>query len=310
MLKIACPCHQTALMEVFHVAFVGIRLPFETDVVISLLSMESVLNQPHQELNHIPQIEKHIGHFPLLTGVDELMVQLVRFHLSPPALHKNNAEKVEAVVSAKRNETVVDDFHGGKVSDFFPIMGVFLRCLSDESRFLCIFAKEIDDTYLKKVRTGMDYTKYFKKSGWAAAGRYYAMHPSKLKELFTSAKKYATKDGLKAVKDEFLFICQYIRDVFTGNYKEYNFLNLTVIVGALVYVVTPADVMPDFMPAIGLIDDAAILVWATHEFADELDRYRFFLSRRQREEDAKAAEAKALEIEDIDFEEIPPSQIG
>ena len=66
MLKIACPCHQTALMEVFHVAFVGIRLPFETDVVISLLSSESVLNQPHQELNHIPQIEKHIGHFPLL----------------------------------------------------------------------------------------------------------------------------------------------------------------------------------------------------------------------------------------------------
>ena len=61
----------------------------------------------------------------------------------------------------------------------------------------------------------MDYTKYFKKGGWTAAGRYYAMHPGKLKELFTSAKKYATKDGLKAVKDEFLFICQYIRDVFT-----------------------------------------------------------------------------------------------
>ena len=68
----------------------------------------------------------------------------------------------------------------------------------------------------------MDYTKYFKKGGWAAAGRYYAMHPGKLKELFTSAKKYATKDGLKAVKDEFLFICQYIRDVFTGKYTEYS----------------------------------------------------------------------------------------
>ena len=156
----------------------------------------------------------------------------------------------------------------------------------------------------------MDYTRYFKKSGWAAAGRYYAMHPNKLKDLFTSAKKYATKEGLKAVKDEFLFICQYIRDVFTGKYKEYNFLNLTVIIGALVYVVSPADIMPDFMPAIGLIDDAAILLWATHEFAEELDRYRFFLGRRQREEDAKAAEAKALEIEDIDFEEIPPCQIS
>ena len=153
----------------------------------------------------------------------------------------------------------------------------------------------------------MDYTKYFKKGGWAAAGRYYAMHPGKLKELFTSAKKYATKDGLKAVKDEFLFICQYIRDVFTGKYTEYNFLNLTVIVGALVYVVTPADIMPDFMPAIGLIDDAAILLWATHEFADELDRYRFFLHRKHRED---IAEKAVTEIEDIDFEEIPPFQIG
>ena len=46
---------------------------------------------------------------------------------------------------------------------------------------------------------------------------------------------------------------------------------------------------------------------------ENLKKYYFYqaiLSRRQREEDAKAAEAKALEIEDIDFEEIPPSQIG
>ena len=106
------------------------------------------------------------------------------------------------------------------------------------------------------------------------------------------------------------FICQYIRDVFTGKYREYNVLNLTVIVGALVYVLTPVDALPDWIPMAGLIDDAAILMWATHEFADELDRYRFFLGRRQREDDKRAAEEKALEIEDIDFEEIPPFQIG
>ena len=90
----------------------------------------------------------------------------------------------------------------------------------------------------------MDYAKYFKKGGWAAAGRYYATHPDKLRELFTSAKQYATKEGLMAVKEEFLFICRYIRDVFTGGYKEYNVLNLTVIVGALVYVLTPSMCCP------------------------------------------------------------------
>ena len=149
----------------------------------------------------------------------------------------------------------------------------------------------------------MDYAKYFKKGGWAAAGRYYATHPTKLKELFQAAKKYATKEGLQGVKDEFLFICQYIGAVFTGKYKEYNVLNLTVIVGALVYVVTPVDFLPDWIPAAGLIDDTAILLWATHEFANELDRYRFFLSRKSREE---AAQADLDKIEDTEFEEIPP----
>lgn len=149
----------------------------------------------------------------------------------------------------------------------------------------------------------MDYAKYFKKGGWAAAGRYYATHPTKLKELFQAAKKYATKEGLQCVKDEFLFICQYIGAVFTGKYKEYNVLNLTVIVGALVYVVTPVDFLPDWIPAAGLIDDTAILLWATHEFANELDRYRFFLSRKSREE---AAQADLDKIEDAEFEEIPP----
>jgi len=151
----------------------------------------------------------------------------------------------------------------------------------------------------------MDYTKYFKKSGWAALGAYYATHPSKLKKIFQSAKAYASKEGLMKVKDDFLFICQYIKDVFTGKYREYNVLNLTVIVGALIYVVTPVDAMPDFMP-VGLIDDTAILLWATHEFADELERYRQFLSLKGTSGEASA---KGDDIEDVEFEEIPPFQL-
>ena len=51
----------------------------------------------------------------------------------------------------------------------------------------------------------MDYTKYFKKGGWAAAGRYYAMHPNKLKELFS--KRYVAepaKIATNSVDEEFL----------------------------------------------------------------------------------------------------------
>ena len=88
--------------------------------------MESVLQQAHQELCPIPQVKEYLGHLPLLTSVNELVIQFVWLHLSPSTLYENNAEEIESMVSSKRNETVVDDFHGDKVSDFFPINGVFL----------------------------------------------------------------------------------------------------------------------------------------------------------------------------------------
>lgn len=135
-------------------------------------------------------------------------------------------------------------------------------------------------------------------------GRYYVTHPSKLKELLSKAKKYASFEGLKNVKTEFLTICQYIGDVFTGRYKEYNVLNLCVIVGAIVYVVTPLDILPDFIPA-GFVDDTAIIIWAVHEFADELNRYKQYKSRTAANDDKKSF--NVLEnIEDIEFTEIPP----
>lgn len=153
----------------------------------------------------------------------------------------------------------------------------------------------------------MNYAKYFKRGGWIALGRYYVLHPKKLKKLIQRAKKFATKEGLAQAKDELLLICQYVRDVFTRQYKDYNWLNLTIIVAAIVYVVSPFDMLPDFIPLTGLIDDSAILLWAVAEFSEELDKYRNFLNARSADKDS---EAQAEEIEDAEFEEIAPLQIA
>jgi len=87
--------------------------------------MESILYQANQKLHPIPQVKENIGHLPLLTCVNELMIEFAWLHLPPSTLYKNNAEEIESMKGAKWNETVVDDFHGGKVSDFFQINGVF-----------------------------------------------------------------------------------------------------------------------------------------------------------------------------------------
>ena len=106
------------MANVVYIAFIGVSLPFETDVVVSRFHLESILHQPNQKLKRIPQIEEHVSHFPLLAGVNELMVQFARFQFAPSPLHKDGAEEVEPVVGTKGDETIVDDFHGDKVSDF------------------------------------------------------------------------------------------------------------------------------------------------------------------------------------------------
>lgn len=152
----------------------------------------------------------------------------------------------------------------------------------------------------------MDYVKYFKKGGWIALGRYYVLHPKKLMRLLRNAKKFASKEGLAKVKEDLFLICQYIRDIFTGQYKDYKWMNLVIMVAAIVYVVAPIDILPDFIPFTGLIDDSAILLWAASEFSEELEKYKNFLTSKAKDENRAAQES---DIEDIEFEEIPPYQI-
>ncbi|MEE0521782.1 MAG: DUF1232 domain-containing protein [Bacteroidaceae bacterium] len=113
-----------------------------------------------------------------------------------------------------------------------------------------------------------------KKDGIKSLGMYYLTHPTKLKALMQGAQKYASKDGLKEAKNEFFLICQYVKDVLTRRYTRYSVFKLISIVGALAYVLTPVDLMPDFIPMIGLIDDTAVLLWAVSKFGDELKKYK------------------------------------
>ena len=117
-MQVFCPCHRMPVARVIHIVFMGVCLPFETDVVVCLSHLEPILQEPNQELNPVPQVEERVGHFPLLAGVDEFVVQFVRFHLAPSPLHEDGAEEVESVIRTEGYETIVDDFHGDKVSDF------------------------------------------------------------------------------------------------------------------------------------------------------------------------------------------------
>ena len=119
----------------------------------------------------------------------------------------------------------------------------------------------------------MSFVSRFLKGNWLQKARVYAFNPKKMKELLLQLGKYISKNGLSNVKENLLLMKDYLYDVTTGKYKDYDVKKLLVIIGAVIYVVTPFDFLPDFIPP-GLIDDLSIVAWALKEASAELEKYK------------------------------------
>ena len=119
----------------------------------------------------------------------------------------------------------------------------------------------------------MSFVSRFLKGNWLQKARVYAFNPKKMKELLLQLGKYISKNGLSNVKENLLLMKDYLYDITTGKYKDYDIKKLLVIIGAVIYVVTPFDFLPDFIPP-GLIDDLSIVAWALKEASAELEKYK------------------------------------
>lgn len=59
-----------------------------------------------------------------------------------------------------------------------------------------------------------------------------------------------------------------------GSYRGLSLRTLASVVAALIYVLSPVDFLPDFIPGIGLIDDAAVVAFLLHSMAQDLAAFR------------------------------------
>lgn len=65
-----------------------------------------------------------------------------------------------------------------------------------------------------------------------------------------------------------------------GSYRGLSVRTLASLVVALIYVLSPVDLIPDFIPGIGLIDDAAVLGLLLHSMAQDLAAFRLWEQNR------------------------------
>lgn len=65
-----------------------------------------------------------------------------------------------------------------------------------------------------------------------------------------------------------------------GSYRGLSMRTVVSLVAALIYILSPLDAMPDFIPGIGLIDDAAVLAFLLHSMAQDLAAFRAWEQNR------------------------------
>lgn len=62
------------------------------------------------------------------------------------------------------------------------------------------------------------------------------------------------------------------RDMYRGRYRA-SFLTVVAMIAAAIYILSPIDVIPDFLPIIGWMDDGAVFYFLLKRLMYELNRY-------------------------------------
>lgn len=88
--------------------------------------------------------------------------------------------------------------------------------------------------------------------------------------------KFENKGKLQRYLDDAKILFSLLKDYANGTYREVPFNVIAAIGGALLYVLSPIDLIPDFIPIIGYLDDAAVIAFCLNLIEKDLISYNIW----------------------------------
>ena len=87
-------------------------------------------------------------------------------------------------------------------------------------------------------------------------------------------KKFTIYGPLKRFMDDAKLLIALVKDYSRKNYRQTPFGVIGAIVFTLIYVFNPFDLVPDVLPVLGQVDDAAVLTACLMLIERDLSKYR------------------------------------
>ena len=91
----------------------------------------------------------------------------------------------------------------------------------------------------------------------------------KIKELENKIPKV-----LKSTWEDIKMMIYMITDYVKGNYQNVNWKTIAAITGAIIYFLSPIDLIPDFIPIVGYLDDLTVIKIALNMIKEDFDEYK------------------------------------
>ena len=117
----------------------------------------------------------------------------------------------------------------------------------------------------------------------------YARDPNKAKELLDDAMKKAksyekNRGPLADVWGYLMALFRLLRAYIRRDYREIPVGSIVLVIVAIIYFVSPIDLIPDILPG-GFIDDAAVIAFVIAQIKADLDNFLAWEVKRLHGED-------------------------
>lgn len=110
----------------------------------------------------------------------------------------------------------------------------------------------------------------------------YANDKERTRDLIDEAIKKASKEkGKKGPIDEtwekIQLLFGLLKDWASGDYRDIPIGSIIAIIIAVLYFVSPVDLIPDIIPGAGYIDDVAVLAIVFKQISSDIEKYKNWL---------------------------------